>query len=47
VDWKSDRVGDDAWRERLAQYERQVASYAEMVSALTGLEVRSKVERIS
>jgi ATP-dependent helicase/nuclease subunit A len=47
VDWKSDKAGDDAWRERLAQYERQVACYAEMVSALTGQEVRSKVERIS
>jgi len=46
VDWKSDKVGDDVWRERSTQYERQVSAYAEMVSALTGLEVRSRVERV-
>jgi ATP-dependent helicase/nuclease subunit A len=46
VDWKSDKVGDEVWRERSTKYERQVSAYAEMVSALTGLEVRSRVERV-
>jgi ATP-dependent helicase/nuclease subunit A len=46
IDWKSDKVSDDAWRERLTKYERQVSTYAQMVSALTGMQVRSKVERV-
>jgi ATP-dependent exoDNAse (exonuclease V) beta subunit len=46
LDWKSDTVGDEAWRQRASQYERQVRAYAEMVSALTGLEVRSSIERV-
>jgi ATP-dependent helicase/nuclease subunit A len=46
VDWKSDKVGEAAWRERLSQYERQVGSYADMVYALTGLPVMSRVERV-
>ncbi|HEX6535264.1 MAG TPA: UvrD-helicase domain-containing protein [Gemmatimonadaceae bacterium] len=46
VDWKSDDVTDDVWRERAAQYGRQVAAYVEMLSALTGREAKGVVERV-
>jgi ATP-dependent helicase/nuclease subunit A len=46
VDWKSDVVGEDGWRERIAKYERQVGKYAELLGALTGLAVRSSIERV-
>jgi ATP-dependent helicase/nuclease subunit A len=46
VDWKSDAVDDAEWREREEQYARQVAKYAEIISALTGQQVTAGVERV-
>ena len=46
LDWKSDDVGDAAWSEREPAYRRQVAAYADMVRALTGLEAADELVRV-
>ncbi|MBX6331323.1 MAG: UvrD-helicase domain-containing protein [Gemmatimonadaceae bacterium] len=46
VDWKTDAVEGERWRERLARYTRQVDAYAEILGALTGAPARGTVERI-
>jgi ATP-dependent helicase/nuclease subunit A len=46
LDWKSDDVTDAAWSEREPVYQRQVTAYAEMVQALTSLEVSTELVRV-
>jgi ATP-dependent helicase/nuclease subunit A len=46
VDWKTDAVEGETWRERLVQYTRQVEAYAAILAALTGAPARGTVERI-
>jgi ATP-dependent helicase/nuclease subunit A len=46
VDWKTDSVGDAEWRERLAQYTRQVATYERILRDLSGQSVQSVIHRV-
>jgi ATP-dependent helicase/nuclease subunit A len=46
LDWKSDDVADGAWSERAPTYERQVAAYARIVRALTGLQASAELVRV-
>jgi ATP-dependent helicase/nuclease subunit A len=46
VDWKSDVVDDAEWERRRPAYERQVALYAEMLSASSGRPARGVVKRV-
>jgi ATP-dependent helicase/nuclease subunit A len=46
VDWKTDVVDDVTWARRKVQYERQVGAYAGMLSELTGLPARGRIERV-
>lgn len=46
VDWKSDAVSDAVWEQRRPAYERQVAQYAEMLTAMTGKPARGVIKRL-
>ncbi|MBC7844795.1 MAG: UvrD-helicase domain-containing protein [Gemmatimonadaceae bacterium] len=46
IDWKSDRASTEQWSRLAPTYERQVARYAEMLSAITALPARGTIERV-
>jgi len=46
VDWKTDKVGEEEWANRSPAYERQIAAYADMLRALTGVPASGQLERI-
>ncbi|HEU4700518.1 MAG TPA: UvrD-helicase domain-containing protein [Gemmatimonadales bacterium] len=46
LDWKTDDVPDDVWAERRRTYEAQVARYAEIVAALTGVGATGEIVRV-
>ncbi|NUO65047.1 MAG: UvrD-helicase domain-containing protein [Gemmatimonadaceae bacterium] len=45
LDWKTDGVADAEWAKRVDQYERQVGTYGEMLTALTGAPAAGEIVR--
>ncbi|HEX2780025.1 MAG TPA: 3'-5' exonuclease, partial [Gemmatimonadaceae bacterium] len=45
LDWKTDSIADAEWSKRVTQYERQVGTYGEMLTALTGAGAKGEVVR--
>ena len=46
VDWKTDDVSADEWAERLPAYERQVATYADLLGRALGVSVSGRLVRV-
>ncbi|MEO6447248.1 MAG: UvrD-helicase domain-containing protein, partial [Gemmatimonadaceae bacterium] len=46
VDWKTDAVDDATWERRRLKYERQVATYAELLQALSAVPATGDVVRL-
>jgi ATP-dependent exoDNAse (exonuclease V) beta subunit len=44
VDWKTDLTGHDDDTAQTAAYQRQVATYAEMIRGLLGTEAEGRLE---
>ncbi len=47
LDWKSDRAGDAAWRERLPHYLRQVEAYTSMLAGLGLTMEEGRIEHLA
>jgi ATP-dependent helicase/nuclease subunit A len=46
VDWKTDSVDATEWSQRLVAYRRQVETYGDLLTAMTGLPAEVRVERV-
>jgi len=46
VDWKTDSVDASEWSRRQVTYSRQVETYGDLLTGLTGLPATVRVERV-
>ena len=46
VDWKTDTSGEDEWARRRSQYEKQIATYEQMLNELSATPAHATIERV-